>query len=159
MTLYPPGDLPLYMTLAHDIECGLLHSGLPSCCVAYFVSEWVSMTAVERIRHPDHSRKRPVGYVRCPGCVASKTIVPVKPCACPEQINVGERIQFRKDSGEWEPIPGTNGKRSTTRPTEAPVTGDNGQDHAPEPAGRSGPDNAALTPDARPPFRERAEGG
>lgn len=107
-----PHPTPLYMGLAHDIECGLLHSGLPSCCVAYFISDWMALSQDARDSITDHATKllqRRAGYVRCPRCVKENVAVTVKPCSCKEVIAIGQRIQYNIDSGELVKIPGTNG--------------------------------------------------
>lgn len=102
-----PKDLPWFMSVAHMIECGLLHSGLPSCCVAFFVTEWTGYDHNQiAAYHAIPGAKQRVGYVRCPRCVARKVIVAVKPCACEAHFNNGEQTQYRKDSGQLVPVPG-----------------------------------------------------
>lgn len=104
---YRPEELPFYLTVAHMIECGLLHTGLPSCCVAFYVHEWILYEQAERdaYRKLKNAQKH-VGYVRCPRCLSRDQKVPVKPCACEEHFNAGSHWQYRKDSGQVVPVPG-----------------------------------------------------
>lgn len=75
------------------IECGL-HSGLPKCCVAFFVKVWwpywlllderLSLAKVDPHGSFDAYQKwttRP-GYVPCPRCVLDESFVEVLPCEC-----------------------------------------------------------------------------
>jgi hypothetical protein len=112
-------DLPYYMQVAHDIECGLIHSGLPSCCVAYFVTEYTVLDEKSRKVHQLANRKgingkRGPGYVRCPRCIKEKVVVTVKPCACVDVFERGKRFQHSIHTGRLKPIPGTNGFVDTT---------------------------------------------
>jgi hypothetical protein len=75
------------------IECGL-HSGLPRCCVAFFVKVWwpywLAIDGLSsRARTDAHAAfaayqrwtTRP-GYVPCPRCVVDENFVEVLPCEC-----------------------------------------------------------------------------
>jgi len=79
------------------VECGL-HSGLPRCCVAFFVKVWWPYWLVidERLSlakvDPHGSfaayqrwTTRP-GYVPCPRCVLDENFVEVLPCECELRI-------------------------------------------------------------------------
>lgn len=75
------------------IECGL-HSGFPTCCVAFFVRVWWPwMLAIDGlstrrradafVASDDYAKwtTRP-GYVACPKCVVDQNFVEVKACDC-----------------------------------------------------------------------------
>lgn len=79
------------------IECGL-HSGIPRCCVAFFVKVWwpywvmldeppsrAKKTA--HVAFDEYSRwtTRP-GYVPCPACVIDGNFVEVLPCECEQRL-------------------------------------------------------------------------
>lgn len=92
-----------------DITCGL-HSGIPECCVAFYVMMWGPVVeAKEALVHPvadeiyrqsrliDHEKPvsnllkftdryrkllGPCGYVRCPACILARRVVTVKACDC-----------------------------------------------------------------------------
>ncbi len=84
---------PADRAMMERVECGL-HSGLPRCCVAFFVKVWWPyMLAIDglspRAEADAHVAfdayqlwtTRP-GYVPCPRCVVDKNFVEVLPCAC-----------------------------------------------------------------------------
>jgi hypothetical protein len=81
-----------YLILAHAIECGLLHTGLPSCCVAFFVSEFFAMSTKDRAAYGELAREDSKGnrhdYVRCPKCVEEGLFVNPKPCACDANMDL-----------------------------------------------------------------------
>jgi hypothetical protein len=92
-----------YMSTAHTIECGLLHTGLPSCCVAYFIDVWT-----QRRDDPDvlaHEKEMPkVGYVPCPRCVKRGSFVVPKPCACNAHFEDGRGFERLVQSGRFKQV-------------------------------------------------------
>ena len=60
---------------ALDRLCGKC-SGIPDCCIEYFVGEWLS-SGCDRIKRPDLPSW---GYVPCRNCVTSGNRVVVKIC-------------------------------------------------------------------------------
>lgn len=78
-----------------DITCGL-HSGIPECCVAFYLLMWQPAVHAEKaladtmldasslFKFNAHYRKLlgPCGYVRCPACILAKRVVKVKACDC-----------------------------------------------------------------------------
>lgn len=75
------------------IECGL-HSGLPRCCIAFFVKVWWPfMCAIDELPPSTGTNSRAdfdeyqrwttqPGYVPCPRCVLDENFVEVLPCEC-----------------------------------------------------------------------------
>jgi hypothetical protein len=86
-----PGDATIRI-----VDCGL-HSGLPVCCVRFFVEAWWPANVVVRwsSRASSVARKQAratidsyrgvfgsldVGYVPCPRCARSRSFVAARPC-------------------------------------------------------------------------------
>lgn len=71
--------------MAVNLACGI-HSGIPICCIAYFVSEWIhfdNKTRYKRIRN-FRKLKLKVDYVPCPNCLTSRRFVKkLRQCSCP----------------------------------------------------------------------------
>jgi hypothetical protein len=79
----------IYLNLVeipHHIECGLVHSGIPACCVKYYITKRIWMPIKERdadnvkIRKITDNWKEPVTYIPCPECLKRKRFVKVKRC-------------------------------------------------------------------------------
>lgn len=76
-----------------DIHCGL-HSGIPECCVFFFVKVW-SRWGQGRERDRRYAEYhaflrgalggRHPGYVLCPACVLRRHVVAVRRCGCHRQ--------------------------------------------------------------------------
>lgn len=75
------------------VECGV-HSGFPSCCIAFFVKVWwpyalaidgsstrARADALTAYNAYQKWSTRP-GYVPCPSCVVERKFVEVLPCDC-----------------------------------------------------------------------------
>lgn len=82
------------------IKCGL-HSGIPECCVAFYVLAWEDLyampeyaKAMDKVRHLGRHRAannyRLIGYVPCPACLLAETFVKVRRCKCGE-IGTGKK--------------------------------------------------------------------
>jgi len=85
-----PADLADHLAcFARDVECGL-HSGIPPCCVLFYVAEWRPLVHELGNDHPAvaaHSRRmfrvRP-GYVPCPACMRRGAFVRIRDMGCCE---------------------------------------------------------------------------
>lgn len=82
---------------AHDIRCGL-HSGIPICCVAYFITQWQPSEKNKFGIHAASNRREQldypkVGYIPCEQCIRDKNFIPVvHECSCyPEKMDIRER--------------------------------------------------------------------
>lgn len=75
-------------SLVHHVTCGL-HSGIPECCVLFFVTVWYDG------KHPldwppgkrtyQQAMRRTIGtvnYVPCPGCLTRRTFIKTRRCRC-----------------------------------------------------------------------------
>ena len=71
--------IPWWKQLDHDLQCGL-HSGLPLCCVLFYVLVWA------RIRQGRFTRwymqQHESDYIPCPLCVLRGREVRVAECGC-----------------------------------------------------------------------------
>jgi hypothetical protein len=73
-------------TVKH-VHCGL-HSGLPDCCILFYITCWWPLTLAESDDDEgnpyrdllDGAGGRGSGYVPCPGCLAARNFVEVRPC-------------------------------------------------------------------------------
>ena len=87
-----------YLGLAHHIECGILHSGIPACCVAYYVvvlggplpnTKGHMTKRNERIFKADYPKRGKwiampeTNYVPCPRCARAGHVVQARRCLCP----------------------------------------------------------------------------
>ncbi len=93
-------------TLAEHAECGL-HSGLPLCCVTWYLTAWrllwridFHVAPVETIGEVDflmdgvtvrYQMLAPWGYVPCPSCIVRNNRVNMRSCAC----DVDARMESR----------------------------------------------------------------
>lgn len=66
----------------HHIQCGK-HSGIPECCIEWFVSTWLPAYFVNHdFVQKYHSNNGDVGYIRCLNCIKDNLIVEIKECEC-----------------------------------------------------------------------------
>jgi hypothetical protein len=77
-----------------DIECGL-HSGIPKCCVLFFVKVWRHwMDEREGVLMNSYWSTQRVlginqpGYIPCPACLLAGNLVPIKECFCYRQRSI-----------------------------------------------------------------------
>lgn len=95
----------------HMIECGL-HSGLPPCCVSFFVKMWWPYTlAVNALSAREQANAvvaydayqawttRP-GYIPCPNCVIDRRFVHILACDC-ESGRLPQRGSTRGRRRRW----------------------------------------------------------
>jgi hypothetical protein len=83
------------LSVRAQIECGM-HSGIPDCCILFFVGRWVWMTdratatywrRITKVAR-EGGRKGSgggggVGYIPCPRCLDRRTFVPeLRACWC-----------------------------------------------------------------------------
>ena len=78
-----------------DVECGL-HSGLPLCCIVFFVKvRWrldeAGVASYRQIRG-DHK----ANYFACPRCLIEQTIVEMHPCDCSAKCDGHLRRELQK---------------------------------------------------------------
>jgi len=78
-----------YLVAAHDIECGLLHSALPPCCVAFFVTVMNGRVALltntlspKWRAYIRKAHKKETRYIPCPRCLKWKWFVQPRLCMC-----------------------------------------------------------------------------
>jgi hypothetical protein len=101
---------------ASDIAAGI-HSEIPTCCVAFFVAEWVpwNMAYGRNTPHPHESEMqrhgyatsehaktgKPPQYVPCPDCLRDKRFVVIHECTpeCQETPG-GSFVRREKPSAE-----------------------------------------------------------
>jgi hypothetical protein len=77
------------------VHCGL-HSGIPPCCVYFFVAYWLRCKTDDLKKLDDHRAaekefgidSRGPGYIRCPACLLSKRVVKVQQCDCHRQKTI-----------------------------------------------------------------------
>jgi len=101
--------LPGYMTTASTIECGLIHTGLPSCCVAFFIDVWCATSPLDpdMMAHRKKIDKLRPGYVPCPRCIKRPTrLVKPKACACPWHFEAGRKFEQQIQSGVLKHVSG-----------------------------------------------------
>lgn len=82
--------------LPRSVECGT-HSGFRPCCIAFFVTSWMWLSAAERSRYwttIDRRAREVPGYVPCPTCVARKRFVRVKSCGCSRKVTADAYARF-----------------------------------------------------------------
>ena len=66
----------------HHIKCGK-HSGIPNCCIEWFISTWIPAIGVNRdFVAVHHLNNGDVGYIRCPKCIENNSIVAIEKCDC-----------------------------------------------------------------------------
>src|SRR6478736_3219291 len=68
----------------YTYRCGL-HSGIPKCCMRFFVRVWTHVWHVPELREQYLPKEKSIfGYVPCPDCLAKGKVakVPVKSCEC-----------------------------------------------------------------------------
>ena len=78
-----------WLVAAHDIQCGT-HSGIPPCCIAWYVIVWRHWTQERRDRYTTitHKVSGYAGYIPCPRCAGravsglDTTIATIRACAC-----------------------------------------------------------------------------
>lgn len=72
---------PRLQRVIHDIRCGS-HSGIPPCCIAWFIGPWTWMAGT-RLRRA-YWDAIPVNFqhVGCPLCIWRGNIVQVQDCDC-----------------------------------------------------------------------------
>jgi len=60
-----------------------IHSGIPSCCIIFFINEWdkKELWRKEKSELVKAIRDSGAGYVMCPKCLASNSIVNIRDCA------------------------------------------------------------------------------
>lgn len=74
-------------TMAHMIECGVLHSNIPPCCVAWFIFGHGKLTEKsKKVYDAMENLVFPGGYSPCPDCfkkyLKTGSFKKVKQCAC-----------------------------------------------------------------------------
>ena len=91
----------ILLHIPQTIKCGI-HSGIPICCVQYYVSKRLWMTDKELLGDNAQIQKL-VGdlysnfhYIPCPKCVKNKTIVKTKKCPAGTQCWHGDETLHRK---------------------------------------------------------------
>lgn len=76
--------------ILRDVECGL-HSGIPECCILFFVRVWSGMSRWHREAYwwteEDMGVERP-GRILCPACVVERRMVELKECDCHRQRTI-----------------------------------------------------------------------
>lgn len=96
---------------ADDIAKGI-HSKIPTCCVAFFVTEWVPWVAAygQNTPHPhqedmlhhglttiEHAKSgKPPQYVPCPDCLRNKSFVEIHECTDECANVIGGLVKSRK---------------------------------------------------------------
>lgn len=81
--------------LVADVTCGL-HSGLPDCCVLFYVTFWQAADDARRAWYRRYMKYSGLPeYVPCPACLASGVFVEVAHCVC-EYRKVRSRIEQEK---------------------------------------------------------------
>lgn len=78
--------LPMNKWNVLSINCGL-HSGLPECCIVFFMTVWmpsfqIGFLDMPYMKHIRSLKDRPQ-YIPCPACLVNKNIVMIKECDCP----------------------------------------------------------------------------
>jgi len=75
----------------HHIKCGT-HSGIPNCCIEWFISNWIPVFYVDRdFIQKHHSKNGDAEYIRCPKCIEDNLIIKIKKCDCVFPENKGEK--------------------------------------------------------------------
>lgn len=68
-----------------DAECGR-HSGIPECCIDFFVKHWSKVWMKHNSTFTRFYRKaltfRKFDHVACPHCLITKNVVKLKKCKC-----------------------------------------------------------------------------
>lgn len=75
----PPDMTPA--RLAHHVSCGR-HSGIPDCCIGWFVDVWIGQGACMTVEGQVRLRAVSFGYVPCPPCLSRGNRVVVLACDC-----------------------------------------------------------------------------
>lgn len=82
--------------VVHDVVCGL-HSGLPICCVVFFVKVMSKIRGEEdRLAYFDMFPSRRPGYVPCPKCLIDGAFVKVRPCSCDDTLDHFENEEMQR---------------------------------------------------------------
>jgi hypothetical protein len=76
-------------------RCGL-HSGIPKCCIRFFVRSWWDLEPNAR---PDRSRSK-ANYVQCPACYKARRAVQTKTCECVWRHYVNQQ-GFEPGPNDW----------------------------------------------------------
>tara|TARA_Y100000593_G_scaffold38054_1_gene73837 strand:- start:5134 stop:5361 length:228 start_codon:yes stop_codon:yes gene_type:complete len=64
------------------VECGR-HSGIPECCIQWFVTAWSNYVYINSdLRNKYLLVNDNVGYIRCPTCIANRSVIKIKECDC-----------------------------------------------------------------------------
>jgi hypothetical protein len=90
----PPGDARFIQKyglrpdrrIVRDVHCGR-HSGLPDCCILFFITCYRSVRTDEEMGISSEYHKLlesmgadRLGYVPCPACLAAQRFVRMRPC-------------------------------------------------------------------------------
>lgn len=76
-----------FLTVAKWIECGIIHSQIPTCCVAFWIEVFMKKNDDFKYRYSNLKGSLKFNYVPCPRCLiriilgVEKPIIP-KPCNC-----------------------------------------------------------------------------
>lgn len=68
--------------------CGFVHSGIPACCVVFFMQTWLPYVAALTAANSDLAYLTSVaitkafGYVPCPKCTRAARFVKLQKCNC-----------------------------------------------------------------------------
>lgn len=75
----------------HQVDCGL-HSGLPVCCIEFFVTAWwpLAMLGQHEAMSCYNQLRADLGvscdYIPCPDCLAKREFVKVERCNCDDRM-------------------------------------------------------------------------
>jgi hypothetical protein len=85
-----------------DYRCGL-HSGIPKCCIRYFVNEWFHVPLGLRIRitHSERLGGTP-DYIMCDACWLDASVKPIKlkGCDCNYRRSLKIEVKDREPCGD-----------------------------------------------------------
>lgn len=96
-----------------DIECGL-HSGIPKCCILFFVKLWRPLTfcGLMPLVNSYMAARMTLGpsaqYIMCPACLLARNVVEIKPCDCKKRIPALCRAARRKRRAKLKAEPSRN---------------------------------------------------
>lgn len=112
---------------SHDRRCGL-HSGIPECCVDFFVKHWrrwykdrrqTEILKHHRALYNAQLHGRVYSYIACPTCLAAKKAPSVLlTCACygtEDGVAVGDPVPYQGQAIMQEPKTASS-YRSTPAP-------------------------------------------
>lgn len=87
------GENPDDPEVLGHVACGL-HSGLPLCCVVFFVKVQLALDDSARASYLRVGRGDEPDYFACPRCLVERSFVKLKPCDCGDRLDAHLRREL-----------------------------------------------------------------